>query len=141
MIFEKASSAGLFLQQVDVNVVQQILSLERYCIRSKARERFVMFSYGLYSSSPDPLQMTITVVILIVVLCMWVMAIGVMTGLLDESEKKLAGVSNGMMWAIGIFATPIVLGLIILAIQNKAARKANLEGSEPEDAKSNLPTV
>lgn len=100
-----------------------------------------MYSYGLYSSSPDPLQMTITVVILIVVLCMWVMAIGVMTGLLDESEKKLAGVSNGMMWAIGIFATPIVLGLIILAIQNKAARKANLESSEPEDAKSNLPMV
>ena len=141
MIFEKTSYAGLFLQQAGVNVVQQILSLERYCIRSKTRERIVMYSYGLYSSSPDPLQMTITVVILIVVLCMWVMAIGVMTGLLDESEKKLAGVSNGMMWAIGIFATPIVLGLIILAIQNKAARKANLESSEPEDAKSNLPMV
>lgn len=100
-----------------------------------------MFSYGLYSSSPDPLQMTITVVILIVVLCMWVMAIGVMTGLLDESEKKLAGVSNGMMWAIGIFATPIVLGLIILAIQNKAARKANPETVESKDSKSNLPSV
>lgn len=72
---------------------------------------------------------------------MWVMAIGVMTGLLDESEKKLAGVSNAMMWAIGIFTTPIVLGLLILAIQNKAARKANPEIIESKDSKSNLPSV
>ena len=100
-----------------------------------------MYSYSSYSSSPDPLQILITVVILSVILCMWVMAIGVMTGLLDESEKKLAGVSNAMMWAIGIFTTPIVLGLLILAIQNKAARKANPATIESKDSKSNLPSV
>lgn len=64
-----------------------------------------------------------------------------MISIVDPSERKLAGVSTGMMWVIGLFATPLTLGVVILAIQNKTAQKAILENAEKKDSNPGLPSV
>lgn len=110
-----------------------------------------MYSSKSYSSSLssggetvtsfDPWGMLFTAMIWIVILIVWITIIATMIGIVDDSDKKLAGISTGMMWVVGLFATPATLGLLILIIQNKATRKASLENTESKDSKPDLPSV
>lgn len=99
-----------------------------------------MYSNKSYSSSlssgtemltsPDPWGMMFTAIFWVVLIIVWIAIIVAMISIVDHSERKLAGVSTGMMWVIGLFATPLTLGVVILAIQNKTAQKAILENAE-----------
>lgn len=70
-------------------------------------------------------ELFIVFVIPIVVLVAWLLAINL---LIKVGEAKGHALSNkGLLWFIGIFATPIVVGLYIIALPDQraeAARKA-----------------
>lgn len=70
-------------------------------------------------------ELFIVFVIPIVVLVAWLLAINL---LIKVGEAKGHALSNkGLLWFIGIFATPIVVGLYIIALPDRraeAARKA-----------------
>lgn len=70
-------------------------------------------------------ELFIVFVIPIVVLVAWLLAINL---LIKAGEAKGHALSNkGLLWFIGIFATPIVVGLYIIALPDRraeAARKA-----------------
>lgn len=70
-------------------------------------------------------ELFIVFVIPIVMLVAWLLAINL---LIKVGEAKGHALSNkGLLWFIGIFATPIVVGLYIIALPDRraeAARKA-----------------
>ena len=70
----------------------------------------------------------ISIVVLAFVLCAWIAAIALFIGV--KREKGYSSEGNGLLWIIGIFATPIVVGLYVIALPDKRLVSASEAASQ-----------
>ena len=91
--------------------------------------------YGFYFDFGS--LMTVITICLIAALVAWLMAINLFVGI--GKSKGYFEDGAGMLWFIGIFATPIVVGLYVAALPDKNAPRA--KGEKRPVANDELPSI
>lgn len=85
-----------------------------------------MRGYGY--SDPMLVFMPIVIVMLIiaiVVLAAWLVSISKLIEIYTQKHKDGESASTGILWFIGIFASPIVLGLYVCALPDSSQRSSS----------------
>ena len=83
-----------------------------------------MRGYG-YS---DPMLVFMPIVMLIVAIIMlaaWLVSISKLIEIYKQKHKYGKSASTGILWFIGIFASPIVLGLYVCALPDSSQRSSS----------------
>lgn len=97
------------------------------------------YSYNTSTSSDDAsamFSMVVLCIVAIIVFIAWLVATNKLVKL--AMEKDPTRDTTGVLWFIGICASPIVLGLYVCALPDTRA----LSQSKPEgDKPSNLPSI
>lgn len=92
------------------------------------------YSYSSYASSASPEISPVFVVVLIilaiVVIIGWIVAIGLFVERAKEKDPDLK--DAGILWVVGIFASPIVLGLYVISLPDKSRGGSGVSGSGPK---------
>lgn len=106
-----------------------------------------MYSSSYYSSSAteaasgfSAFMSFLFVVIAIVVLVAWLVAIN----LFIEAAKKKGHYKNGgsgILWFVGIFATPIVVGIYVASLPDMEQRSNNTIENANRPDNPNLPSI
>lgn len=80
----------------------------------------------------------VTIVIAIIVLVAWIMSVYMFVERAKEKNPKMTG--TGSLWFMGIFASPVVLGLYVMVMADTRQR---LEGhaESPASVQDELPSV
>lgn len=71
----------------------------------------------------------ITLALCIAVLVAWIMAIAMLVKMAKEKGHCRNGA--GLLWFVGLFASPIVLGLYVAALPDKKQRKGDANRQAP----------
>lgn len=71
----------------------------------------------------------ITLALCIAVLVAWIMAIAMFVEIAEEKGHYRNGA--GLLWFVGLFASPIVLGLYVAALPDKKQRKGDANCQAP----------
>lgn len=66
-------------------------------------------------------MVAVLIVFLVVVLCAWVALISLFLGV--KKEKGYPADNDTLLWFIGIFATPLAVGLYVVALPDKSASR------------------
>lgn len=90
--------------------------------------------YGFYFDLGG--VMIFMLIILAVVLGAWILAISMFVDI--AKEKGYCKNGAGVLWYIGIFATPIAVGLYVAALPDKGAGSA---GSKHANVDDELPSI
>lgn len=79
---------------------------------------------------------TISVIVLIFVLCAWLAAIALFIGV--RKDKGYSSEGEWLLWVIGIFATPIVVGLFVIALPDKRLVSASKTATQRNEELSEV---
>lgn len=79
----------------------------------------------------------ITLALCIAVLVAWIMAIAMLVKMAKEKGHYRDGA--GMLWFVGLFASPIVLGLYVAALSDKSSGKDG--GNRQAPTQHELPII
>lgn len=81
-------------------------------------------------------MVAILVIFLVAVLCAWVASISLFLGV--KKEKGYPADNDILLWFIGIFATPLAVGLYVAALPDKSTSRDHRIGRGSEE---DLPAV
>lgn len=87
------------------------------------------------------MEITTVIILIISLVCLCASLIAI-SELIDAARMKgHCQDGAGLLWFVGIFASPIVLGLITVSLPDRSARIQNGTGPQPDSLHDELPAI